>query len=882
MKNLKKQLDESLHELKKIVWPHLNAADVIKFMKFSPTWSAQMERAEIEVELTGEQHSALIQRLDAAYKSILNLPDFDPARDREPIVKVQAAQQGDGEITFNGDKKLIDQFITVGANFKLDKTAKRIADDRVVVGGSEEHQKKAFTLFRAMAADDGAAQEMADLSAKVVRLIRRIKDKSVTPDEKKQITADMKSTGAELKSKLDAAARTELTPEEESEFKEAHAESAGPAKYKITGYFAPVCLAYAFRRATPHYSGLYDEPGSDTRSFFAPEELLRAEDRNAFMESIRLTGDIDELTRGIVKICDNEMARSSAASQDALRKNIEFEENKLRGAGLSPEDRAKSERALANYRRDLEKRVFKSSDALAAYMSGINIGFMMRLYRSRLERGRSEIKRITGAIAAREQLKKRLADKEKELADTKDADRLRDIRMDIQAGRDEIQRLSGIIPSDAEGNTAYDEKAEREKLPADIMSFETLDSLENAVGKTQERPEEQPSADPNLATSCAKRRMKLFAAAEKRGAAIYKCADWVLAALKTASQAVPFGRYRPKCDSKGNIIEECNLEDWEGITPENRRRRDSAQGACVQDGLWRESYETKWCTSGWGHSERRQWNNDAGPGNMFGGSYLYHGGLVVFMDCKTGYLYQYGNGELLDECDQRNGILSGLGGGMQALMLKYPSLAKALAASGFSAYIKPSDRAATPEDHMRILMQSGRLMPSGSVLVNSAEEFASIVPIINLIDEIKLGSGFNGVAFSGALDRTSDGKAPIAMPVVDLGNISDGSRMFSNIILRNSPLRLKNTDRLRNATGMFEHLQFAAPDAEIAGLDTKNVIYADRIFADCRSVQDRGVRIPALDFSRCSTMNQAFNSSGIMKITFKGSSDNVISAVDAF
>ena len=69
---------------------------------------------------------------------------------------------------------------------------------------------------------------------------------------------------------------------------------------------------------------------------------------------------------------------------------------------------------------------------------------------------------------------------------------------------------------------------------------------------------------------------------------------------------------------------------------------------------------------------------------------------------------------------------------------------------------------------------------------------------------------------------------------------------------------------------MFEHLQFAAPDAEIAGLDTKNVIYADRIFAGCRSVQDRGVRIPALDFSRCSTMNQAFNSSGVMKIAFKG------------
>lgn len=207
------------------------------------------------------------------------------------------------------------------------------------------------------------------------------------------------------------------------------------------------------------------------------------------------------------------------------------------------------------------------------------------------------------------------------------------------------------------------------------MSFEALDSLENAVGKTQEQFERPPRTDPDLATQCAKRRMKLFAAAGKRGAAIYRCADWVLAAIMNASQAVPFGRYRPKCDSRGNIIEECNLEDWEGITPANKRRRDSAQGSYVVDGLWRQSYETRWCTSGWGHEDRRQWNNTAGPGNMFGSSYLYHGGMIVFMDCKTGYLYQYGNGTLLDECDQTGGILSGLSGGMQALLLKYPSLA---------------------------------------------------------------------------------------------------------------------------------------------------------------------------------------------------------------
>lgn len=50
------------------------------------------------------------------------------------------------------------------ANLKLDKVAKRAGDDRVVVGGSAEQQKKAFTLFSAMKADDAAAEELASLS----------------------------------------------------------------------------------------------------------------------------------------------------------------------------------------------------------------------------------------------------------------------------------------------------------------------------------------------------------------------------------------------------------------------------------------------------------------------------------------------------------------------------------------------------------------------------------------------------------------------------------------------------------------------------------------------------------------------------------------------
>ena len=58
----------------------------------------------------------------------------------------------------------------------------------------------------------------------------------------------MKSTGAQLKSKLDAATKIELTADQQTEFDKAHAKITGPAKYKITGYFGPVCMAYAIAR----------------------------------------------------------------------------------------------------------------------------------------------------------------------------------------------------------------------------------------------------------------------------------------------------------------------------------------------------------------------------------------------------------------------------------------------------------------------------------------------------------------------------------------------------------------------------------------------------------------------------------------------------------
>ena len=142
------------------------------------------------------------------------------------------------------------------------------------------------------------------------------------------------------------------------------------------------------------------------------------------------------------------------------------------------------------------------------------------------------------------------------------------------------------------------------------MQFKTLDALEDRVEQfikdsSGEDVTQFAQTDPNPKTSCARRRMKLFAAAERRGAIVHKCTDWVVAALPTAKAAQPFGRYRPKVDTSGKIIDACNLEDWEGITPENKKRRDSINGAYVIDGMYKGAHEAIWCTSGWNNESRR-------------------------------------------------------------------------------------------------------------------------------------------------------------------------------------------------------------------------------------------------------------------------------------
>jgi hypothetical protein len=60
MKKSIKILNESIQDIKKLVWPNLSMHDVVRFMKFSPSWKPSLENIEIETELSSELYEALI------------------------------------------------------------------------------------------------------------------------------------------------------------------------------------------------------------------------------------------------------------------------------------------------------------------------------------------------------------------------------------------------------------------------------------------------------------------------------------------------------------------------------------------------------------------------------------------------------------------------------------------------------------------------------------------------------------------------------------------------------------------------------------------------------------------------------------------------------
>ena len=228
-----------------------------------------------------------------------------------------------------------------------------------------------------------------------------------------------------------------------------------------------------------------------------------------------------------------------------------------------------------------------------------------------------------------------------------------------------VQEMFAAV--DAAGQRAFDP----DKTAAAQEAAEKVRRLEQAKYTDK-------SEDPDIANPVARRRFKLFKALLRRKGEVYSNADWTIGVCRNVQQLCVFGRNKPKCASKDDrktILEAANLEDWEGITPENKAVRDGSR-PWVRDGLSptfdRQMTETCWCVCGayanhgepesnqhprtWAEYGRGYWQYEMADAS--GGS-----ALVQVLDHATGRLYMAGHNYMLDEADGSTGLASGGGHG---------------------------------------------------------------------------------------------------------------------------------------------------------------------------------------------------------------------------
>ena len=168
--------------------------------------------------------------------------------------------------------------------------------------------------------------------------------------------------------------------------------------------------------------------------------------------------------------------------------------------------------------------------------------------------------------------------------------------------------------------------------------------------------EDQTNDAVKVTNKVARRRLKLFkdvlVTPGSQPAEVISNDKWIFALTYSSQQNGIWGRYKPKVDSRGNILSACNMRDDEvingqRITPENKRIRDDPTYRWVRDGIGADdnNQESDWCTTGaaggtgnrgggpWGKNTSSYWSNYNNHGR-----YPY----VQMMELATGMMYQLG------------------------------------------------------------------------------------------------------------------------------------------------------------------------------------------------------------------------------------------------
>lgn len=161
----------------------------------------------------------------------------------------------------------------------------------------------------------------------------------------------------------------------------------------------------------------------------------------------------------------------------------------------------------------------------------------------------------------------------------------------------------------------------------------------------------------------------------------------------------------------------------------------------------------------------------------------------------------------------------------------------------------------TPEQVIEDALTNGDITRTGQLKVRSRADVLVKRSIFRKFDEIYVDctDAFE-LFYRGNTSQPYD-----VLPVVNCEKVINAKGMFREVEVANYTIRLTNTERIQDMSGMF----MDAHVEKIEGLDTSSATTIRKAFMHCQPKIDKFMHIPELNLAKCSDIAYAFNDSAV-------------------
>lgn len=798
-------LMEGLTDIKQMIFPNVGIADAIRFLRLVPGWTNSTLDSEMTLEFMTEQaaqdfknklDNELLQKpirekfvsglkLEQAKKVGGSSAEFKiPAPDgiADDIKERFFEQMFSAAKTFFGRNGLGSAISTLGHK---DGSVTITTDDA-------EMREKAWMALSAVMSND----EISDNTLKAITAGNELKAK-----DQKAAKAAMKPFVAAIQKAMGSIKPADASEKEKAEIKAATKSGSAGVSVKYVGNYNACSIVYM----------LYSDPNSQiSKSWGAAASSSLIEDsltlsnllgsgllierpdfKAAEIEAaVTITGSVSQRQRILLQMLDAECAPHTQDWKDGIQKQIDAINTKLKAGEGSAEDLTKQMDAL---KASLSRKQMTPREVITK-MTAENAGLKMVNY---LKLRADDIKAVRKAILtkAEEERPKDLKGKDKE-------EWAKKLNAELTAAERSVNHM------DLDQFGSLDEMLVR-------VTNDTKQLFTGTAGETAEEKQKKLAAvrdyTPEFSNPVAKRRWKLFEAFKHTdNGEVYSNKDWTVSICKTDRQLGIFARNKPKVGRDGSIIAAANLEDWEGITSDNKRIRDGG-GAWVKDKLRKryDEYETEsvWCVAGsysnrgrgvddqvsipWGHT--RAHVNGGSNYSDYRVTDARHGKILLqFMDNNTGMLFMLGTSYILDEGDGSDGEICGQGGieTLRRHCARLPSLNQLITDCGLYKSLIEFNGLAKNKSEQEILQEAiddGVVTPDGEMNIVSASQLATYKSVVPRVSRINIKFSNASSLFKNVFNGQN-----IILPVVNCRDVTNADFMFYGV--RSPTIDLENTD----------------------------------------------------------------------------------------